>query len=224
MTRSQLVVGTALIALGALLFVDQTGAIDAWALVLRWWPLLLVASGIAQLVTRPRNVVGGLVMATIGGLLLLWTVGPVTSLALLWPALLIGVGLWLLLGRVGTGRRGAGPGMDASAVFGDRQITAPPGPFPGGSLTTLVGDLRVDLRATSLSGTATLQVTTILGDIDLEVPSSWRVEASGPELLGDVVLRPEVGRAPQPDGVLRLRVLTLFGDVTVRAAAAVARG
>ncbi len=134
------------------------------------------------------------------------------------------MGLWLLLGRVGTARHGAGPGMDASAVFGDRQVTAPPGPFPGGSLTTLVGDLRADLRATTLSGTATLQVTTILGDIDLEVPPSWRVEASGPELLGEVVLRSEVGRARHPDGVLRLRVLTLFGDVTVRATAGAARG
>jgi hypothetical protein len=225
MTRSQLVVGTALITLGALLFADQAGAIDdPWGLVLRWWPLLFVASGVAQLVTRPRNVVGGIVMVTIGGLLLLWTVGPVASLALLWPALLIGLGLWLLLGRVGTGRRGSGPALDASAVFGDRHLTAPPGPFPGGSLTTLLGDLRVDLRATTLTGAATLQVTTILGDIDLEVPPNWRVEASGPELLGDVALRPEVGRAEHPDGTLRLRVLTLFGDVTVRASARAAHG
>jgi hypothetical protein len=220
MTRSQLVVGTALIVLGGLLFADQAGAVDAWRLVLTWWPLLFVASGLAQLVTRPRNVVGGLVMSAVGGLLLLWTVGPVGSIALLWPALLIGVGAWLLLGRVGTGRGGAGPGMDVSAVFGDRQVTAPSGPFGGGSLTALVGDLSVDLRAATLADTATLQVTTILGDSEVEVPPSWRVEASGPELLGDVVLLPEVGRDPHPDGVLRLRVLTLLGDVTVRSGVA----
>jgi hypothetical protein len=224
MTRSQLVVGTALIVLGALLFADQAGAVDAWGLVLTWWPLLFVASGLAQFVTRPRNVVGGLVMVAIGGLLLLWTAGPVASIALLWPALLIGVGAWLLLGRVGTGRRGAGPGLDVSAVFGDRQVSVPAGPFPGGSLTTLVGDLSVDLRAATLSDTATLQVTTILGDVDLEVPPTWRVEASGPELLGDVVLRPEVGRHPNPDGVLRLRVLTLLGDVTVRTSVGAGHG
>jgi hypothetical protein len=222
MTRSQLVVGTALIALGVLLFADQAGQVDAWRLVVTWWPLLFVASGLAQFVTRPRNVVGGSVMVAIGGLLLLWTAGPVTSLALLWPALLIGVGAWLLLGRIGTGGRGVGLGIDASAVFGDRRVTVPAGPFPGGSLTTLVGDLGVDLRAATLSGPTTLQVTTIVGDVDLEVPPTWRVEASGPELLGDVVLRPEVGRDPQPDGVLRLRVLTLLGDVTVRATAGAA--
>jgi hypothetical protein len=215
MTRSQLVVGTALIVLGGLLFADQAELVDAWGLVLAWWPLLLVASGLAQLVTRPRNVVGGLVMTAIGGLLLLWTVGPVASIALLWPALLIGVGAWLLLGRIGTGQHGAGPAMDVSALFADRQLTALAGPFPGGSLTTLVGDLGVDLRRTTLSDTVTLQVTTILGDVDLEVPPTWKVEASGPELLGDVVVRPEVGRHPHPDGVLRLRVLTLLGDVTV---------
>lgn len=221
MTRSQLVVGIALIALGGLLLADQVSDVDAWGLVLAWWPLLFVASGVAQVVTRPRNVVGGTVMVAIGGVLLLWTVGPVTSLALLWPALLIGLGLWLLLGRAGTGRRAGDPGLDVSAIFGDRQVTAPPGDFAGGSLTTLLGDLEVDLRAATLAGPTTLHVTTILGDIDLEVPTTWRVVASGPELLGDVVVRPEVGRAPQPDGELRLRVLTLFGDVTVRAAATV---
>lgn len=221
MTRSQLVVGIALIVLGALLLADQVGDVDAWGLVLSWWPLLFVASGVAQVVTRPRNVVGGTVMVAIGGVLLLWTVGPVTSLALLWPALLIGLGLWLLLGRAGVGRRAGDPGLDVSAIFGDRQVTVPPGAFAGGSLTTIVGDLAVDLRAATLAGPTTLQVTTILGDIDLEVPPTWRVVASGPELLGDVVVRPEVGRATQPDGDLRLRVLTLFGDVTVRAAATV---
>jgi hypothetical protein len=219
MTRSQLVVGVALIVLGGLLFADRAGAVDAWTLVLRWWPLLFVASGLAQFLTRPRNVVGGIVMVAVGGVLLLWTVGPVTSLALLWPALLIGLGLWLLLGRVGTGRASGGPTLDVSAAFGDRQVTVPAGPFHGGSATSLVGDLTVDLRAATLDGATTLQVTTILGDIELDVPPSWRVEASGPELLGDVTLRPEVGRTEHPDGILRLRVLTLFGDVTVRASA-----
>jgi hypothetical protein len=216
-TRSQLVVGTALIALGGLLLADQAGALDAWALVLTWWPLVVVASGLAQLVTRPRNVTGGLVLVVLGGLLLLWTAGPVGSLALLWPALLIGVGSWLVLGRVGAGTALEGATVDVSAIFGDHEVAVPPGPFQGGALTTLVGDLRVDLRRTTLAGEATLQVTTIVGDVDLEVPAGWAVVASGPELLGDVVLRPEVGRAAAPAGVLRLRVLTLLGDVTVHA-------
>jgi hypothetical protein len=219
MTRSQLVIGSALIALGALLLADQAGALDAWALVRTWWPLVVVAGGLAQLVTRPRNVTGGVVLAGLGGILLLWTAGPVGSLALLWPALLIGLGLWLVLGRVGSGGHVDGPTVDVSAIFGDREVALPPVPFHGGALTTFVGDLRLDLRRVTLSGDATLQVTTIVGDVDLEVPAGWHVVVDGPELLGDVVLRPEVGRGMHPAGVLRLRVLTLLGDVTVHATA-----
>jgi hypothetical protein len=144
MTRSQLVVGTALVALGGLLLADQAGLlVDAGALLTAWWPLVVVLAGVAQVVTRPRNVVGAVVLGLLGLALLLWTAGPVDSVAFLRPVVLIGLGLWLLLGRVGTGRHTPGRTLDVTAAFGDRRATAPAGPFEGGALTTLLGDVPV---------------------------------------------------------------------------------
>ncbi len=214
MTRSQLVFGLAFILIGVLLLLDRAGLASTWVVVARWWPVVVVLAGLAQLVTRPRNTVGGGLLLLIGGGLLLWTLGVVDSIAVIWPLLLIGLGLWLLAGRR---RRGqiVGTPLDVSAVFDDRSFTLDRGPFNGGSVTTVFGDLELDLRPGSLEpGGATLEVTTIVGDVELRVPPGWRVSASGPELLGDVTVTGVSDDADAP--TLRLRVLTLLGDVDVK--------
>jgi hypothetical protein len=225
MTRPQIVLGPTFVVLGVLLLLDQTGQLEAWSIIAVWWPLVVIASGVAQWVTRPVNPLGGAILALVGAVLLAWTLGAITSPALLWPLLLMGIGLWLLLGRFGSrgvggrgpeARGGAGWSPDVTAVFDDRRVVAPPGPFTGGSATTLFGDVELDLRRAELVDGAVLQVTTIFGDVDVEVPAGWAVKASGPELFGDVTMRPEVGREPVI-GTLTLRVLTLFGDLKVQA-------
>jgi hypothetical protein len=215
MNRSQLVFGLFFIGLGALLLADQAGQVNAWTVIADWWPTLVIASGVAQLVTRPRNTVGGLILLLFGGALLAWTLGAVASISLVWPVLLIGLGVWLLGGRLGRGHDGRG-NIELSAIVDDRTVALPAAPFGGGSAVTLFGDLTVDLRAATLDHDgATLETITIFGDLHLDVPEHWQVQVSGPELLGDV----ETDRVsqPPPDGpVLRLRVLTVFGDVTIR--------
>lgn len=221
MNRSQLVLGPAFVAVGALGLAGQAGWVDAWAVFTTWWPLVVVALGIAQLVGRPRNVTGGAISLLVGLGLLAFTLGAVDSLALLWPLLLVGLGLWLLLARPRIPAAHRDSAADLVTAFGDRAVQVPPGAFPGGSVTTVFGDVEVDLTAAMLpEGEATLQVTTIFGDADLLVPPEWEVRVNGPEIFGSV--RVQSGPAPSPDGagtppVLHLQTTTVFGDLTVRA-------
>jgi hypothetical protein len=217
MTRSQVVFGVLLIAIGVLLLMDRTGLLDAWALFEVGWPAILILAGAAQVITRPRNLLGGAVLTGLGLALFAWTLGLVTSLAVLWPLLLIALGVWLMAARRPFVYRIDGvedSDTDIVAVFDDRVVQRA-GPFAGGSVTAVFGDVRLDLRHASMDAAgATLQVTTIFGDLDLEVPEGWRVAVSGPELLGDVNLR----AAHDPPGdapVLQLRVVTIFGDVDI---------
>ncbi len=215
MTRSQLVFGLAFVVLGVLLLLDEADRVSAWSVLAEWWPTVVILAGLAQLFTRPRNVVGGLLLALLGGTLLLWTLGAVASVTLLWPVLLIALGLWLLLGRVGYSAYRGGDAVELTAVFDDRS-ESPTGPFPGGNITSVFADVRMDLRRTVLDPSgATLHVTTVFGDIDLDIPDGWQVTVAGPELFGDVML--ERATEPPTDApTLRLRVLTVFGDITVR--------
>ena len=190
MTRSRLVFGLVLIALGVLLLVDQAGRLTAWEVVADWWPTIVITCGVAQLVTRPRNTLSGVVLCLLGGVLLLWTLGVVASVAVVWPVLLIAAGLWLLSGRIGRAGNRRADELEVTAIVDDRRELAAEGPFTGGSVTALLGDVELDLGRTTLDAAgATLEVITVFGDVALTIPAAWQVTASGPELFGDVVLR-----------------------------------
>jgi hypothetical protein len=222
MNRSRLTLGTTFVAVGVLALAGQAGRVDAWAVLADWRPLVVLLFGVGQLVGRPRNTTGGGLSLVVGGVLLAFTLGAVDSLALLWPLLLVGLGLWLLLAHPrGPWTRGVA-GTDLVAVFDDRDVRVPAGPFPGGAVTTVFGDVDLDLTLATLpDGEATLQVTTVFGDVDVLVPPEWEVSVDGPAIFGSVRVPP--GPAPGPDAaarspLLRLRTATVFGDLTVRAA------
>lgn len=239
MTRSQFVFGLLFVALGALLLADQAGLVATWAVIADWWPTVIVLSGLARLVTRPRNAAGGILLVVIGGALLLWTLGTVGTITLVWPVLLIGLGVWLMVTRPGGGR-GHSQGsvvedrvvagrvttsrvveglVQATAVFENRAFHAAPGHLDGGSVTAVFGNVSLDLRTATLDDNGVrLRVTTVFGDVALDIPVGWQLRVSGPEIFGTVTTD---GVAPPPAGgpVLRLDVVTVFGDVSVRSSA-----
>lgn len=215
MTRSQLVFGLTFVGLGALLLLDQVGVVVAGSAISGWWPAIVVLAGIAQLVTRPRNLLGGGFLVLVGAALLLRTLELVDTLALLWPIALIAIGLWLLIRPLHRGAETTEFAGETFVLFGDRTERAPAGPLAGRAVTTVFGDVDLDLQDATLDGRATLQLVTIFGDVELHVPAHWTVTVSGPEIFGDVTVpHPPVSVPGAP--VLHLEVLTVFGDVTIR--------
>ncbi|MCC5946951.1 MAG: hypothetical protein JJT89_00730 [Nitriliruptoraceae bacterium] len=216
MTRSRLVLGTTLTLLGGLLLADQAGLVDAWAVLRVGWPSVILLAGSAQVLTRPRNLLGAAVTVTIGTVLLAWTLGGIGSPVVIWPLLLIGLGAWLLFGRGPrpTAAPTGGGSRDVVALF-DRRSLRPTGTLTDGSATAVFDDVRLDLTGCVLEPDgARWQLTSVFGDIDLDLPANCRVEVTGPELLGDVRWRGPVEPASDPEApVLRLRVCTVFGDV-----------
>jgi hypothetical protein len=67
---------------------------DLW----RFWPLLLIVGGVAQLITRrPRNLTVGLFLVTAGVYLQLWMLDLIAlSLWQLWPVILIVIGIGMV--------------------------------------------------------------------------------------------------------------------------------
>lgn len=227
MTRRPVLAGVVLVALGVLLLLDEFGTLAAGELIATWWPLAVIGSGLAKMALPPRSVGGGGVVVAVGAVLQLWRLEVIDDLSLLWPVLLLTLGGWLLLGRYA--RRpdpellgvesvgGAGEQIDVVTVFSDRHVRLAPGSFRGGSVVTIFGDVELDLAAAVPTGKAKLDGVTIFGDVELTVPSSWEVTSSGATILGDVRVDPPT--LPQdggPSPVLRLELVTVFGDVRVR--------
>lgn len=98
----RIIVGVVIIALGTALLIDRTGLADIHLDIGRYWPLILIAMGLARFVDPPRR--AGRRSRRSGGWLLwvgLW--GLVSEFHVLgldyatsWPLLVIGVGIGMV--------------------------------------------------------------------------------------------------------------------------------
>ncbi len=215
MTRSRLFFGVVFIALGALLLAGQAGGVTVSTVIADWWPTVVIFAGLARVVAPPRTTMTGVFFMIVGGVLLMWTHGVIESLSLLWPVLIIALGGVLLVRKPGRPRAELVADGEITVVLSDRNARAAPGPLKTATVTTVLGDVDLDLRDVVIDGEAAMRVVCVLGDVDLMVPEHWRVVVSGPEILASVTTEPPAASAidgPQ----LSLDVVAVLGDVAVR--------
>ncbi len=178
-TLSRLIIGLALIAGGILFTLDNFGLVDVSELW-RFWPLVLVAVGLAKFANR--SFFAGTILVGLGTLFLLRTFGLLRfHLSYLFPLILVFIGLRIVFGQ----RRGArtwdaatNPGgtLNEWAVFGggERRFVSPD--FQGGQANAVCGGFKIDLRESKMAGDrATIDVFCFCGGGELRVPEDWNV-------------------------------------------------
>ena len=228
---SRLLLGLALLALGALWTMDNLGLTDASEFT-RWWPVLLVVFGVTKILgwgTR-RSTFGGALWMVAGGWLLLHALGIVqTGLAGLWPLALVilGTRLILLPGRSRSWRRmerrsvqgvDEGGRLRMEVVGANAQRRAEPGPFHGGEISAVMASAQLDLRAATLGeGRVELETKVVMGGIELFVPHGWHVVNGVQAVLGTIEDHTE--RLPEgiaPRGTLYLTGSVVMGSIEIR--------
>lgn len=182
----QVILGLLIIAFGAALTADNLGYAEVGDL-LRYWPLLLVAFGLARLLRTDNNSsrVSGVLMVLIG----LWlSAGNIFDVAVdfedWWPVILIGLGgLIVFRAMRGGGESGAcetQTSTDSSfsevAIWAGkvRRVSTPS--FKRADLTAIMGGIEVDFRTASTGGQeAVIDVFAWWGGIEITVPPDWAV-------------------------------------------------
>jgi len=224
----RVVVGLGLIATGVLFVLDSSGALDAGETIGDWWPLLLVALGVFQLVSDRRSWLGSGILVAVGVVLLGtrqdWLQGSAWSL--LFAVILVIVGIRLL--NLPRGSRAVAPGpapapvreedatVDAVAVLSKRRVVSTSPAFRGGDATSVLGSLDLDLSGATLAPGARITATVVLGGLNVLVPHGWRVEVTGiPILIGwDNTTRRDVIGPDAP--LLQINAVTVLGGLEVR--------
>ncbi|MEX2430491.1 MAG: DUF5668 domain-containing protein, partial [Dehalococcoidia bacterium] len=186
----ELVVGIGLVIAGILFLLstfDIVEGIDWW----RWLPALLIVWGALQFFSsRGSNVLGSLVLVLVGFALLLATTGvmPWRTFGQLWPAALILLGLAILIGwrRVDRVTAGAAPGDTVAlvSVLGENVRSFTSQSFKGGQTTALMGSAKVDLRDARLAEGAAIDVTVVMGGLELKVPDEWEMDTTATVIMG----------------------------------------
>ena len=181
----QIILGLLIVAFGVILTLDNLEYVEAGR-ILRWWPMLLVAFGLARVLNSDctsSRVSGGLMM--IIGLWLtaddIW--GVPIDFERWWPMFIVAVGAVIVYRAMrGGGQRGPEAQTVSDSQFSEvavwagkvRRIASPV--FRKADLTAIMGGIEVDLRAASTGGQeAVIDVFAWWGGIEITVPPDWSV-------------------------------------------------
>lgn len=222
--RNRIGFGLFVIVLGALALLNNLNVFNMFGM-LQFWPVFLIALGGLLLLRggrATRSLTGGALMG-LGALMALDQAGYIRfSLQTWWPALLIYAGLMVILRgerrRVWQGERGemetSGDAVRANVVMSGSELHNDSQDFKGGSVSVLMGGVKLDLREASIQGEAVLNVEALLGGLQIRVPTDWAVEIELTPVMGGVENRavPPPGR----DKRLRIRGEALMSGVEVR--------
>lgn len=230
MSRGRILLGMLLVALGTLVWIDRIkgphAAHDALAFFGRWWPIGLVVLGAIYLAIylKDRWWLWGPLLIMVSGLLALWfTVRgvPTRALDFLLPTLLVTAGVVLAM----TELQAPDPQRPRYiAVLRGRRMLATASEIRQGSAASFLGHLELDLTrgAFLYDRRGELDVTAIIGRVEVMVPSGWAVERHRrvefpPELSTDD--RKPADDAAVSDSVgtphLIVNTATIFGSVEV---------
>ena len=216
--------GLILIGLGVLFLLDQLGRIDFGDLFSDYWPVILILLGLGSLASHGfRNTEGGWVLIFLGAFFLLLNLEIFgRDIWRYWPIILIALGLWILfkasilpsrhnLPRVTT------DDLDASSILsgGTRRVDSQS--FRGGKATCILGGMEIDLREARLAqDKATLEVTAILGGLEIWVPRDWQVTVEGNPILGSIEDKHRsTTPAPTPQ-TLFVRATAILGGIEIK--------
>ena len=204
---------------------------DQWY---RYWPVILIAAGLAKLVdsaAQGSRVMGG-VMIGIGALFLADNLNVIQlTWADFWPVILIGIGVLMLVNRLSGPILGpkswsftapapaAADGVFcANAIFSGFKRKITEGDFRGAYISAIFGGGELNLRQAGMAGdSAIVQVSAIFGGVEIKVPRNWLVVSEGTGIFGGFAdeTRPPDDNAP---GLKRLIVKgeAIFGGVNVK--------
>lgn len=235
------IIGGVLVTLGLLLLLSNAGILplnlgigSLWGFIADWWPLILVAVGLAGLISGGfRFRLWAVILLLLGVSFLLSNLDILDAGAFLWPALIVIAGVFILLGRRGRRRRRETVAVQPSdnnpavilpgnastagtagtpwrAVFGNvsERIATPD--FQGGAAEAVFGSVELDFRDTALADNAAhLTVSVTFGELKLRVPPDWTVHCHDVKVtLGHVEQRhPPAPEQANPQ-------LTITGAVT----------
>lgn len=224
--------GIVLILLGAGFLLDQFELMSFGALFRDYWPVILILLGLIGLLDRRSSKFGNLLLIVIGIIFQIDRLNLLEGNAfkLLWPIILILVGLKVILGGgsiiIDTdnsekktrfkGNITLENSFDETVILSAMETNIQSRDFRGGRATAILGGLEIDLSGARIhNNEAIIDVTAILGGVEIYVPHHWRVEVSGTPILGGWSNKTKINNDPNAP-VLKVRCFVLFGGMEVK--------
>jgi predicted membrane protein len=236
-SHSHVVLGIIALVLGIMFLLGNLGIFYIGHLW-QFWPVILIGIGISQLLDA-RNVqrmISSAVLVAVGVIFLAHNLGYIPwylwNWHLLWPVLLIYIGVMILLS--GFGRHIPWPALGPFArgdssdsfdvlkemvVFGGINRIIVSQDFQVGQAMAIFGGVEINLRrAATTKSEIEIEASAVFGGVELTVPDTWDVTVRGAGILGGYEDKTYPVHVPEDGKRTRLivRGAAIFGGVTVK--------
>lgn len=180
--------GLIIVVLGGVLLANNLGVIsfNDWD---KFWGVfgsgLFLIAGLLTIISR-SSWIWGILLCAVGATIVLNTFNIVDASvwAVLWPAVLIGVGLSILFKfDQPKSKKSADKSNNKTAVFYGED-SRPKGDYDGGSLSAIFGGIELDLRQANIKDGTVIDIFTFCGGIDITMPSDVVVQNEVRGFLG----------------------------------------
>ena len=209
---TRILIGLVVIAVGALLLLDRLN-VGVDIRFRDYWPTLIILIGIVKLLQPgpSRQTFWGLTLLGIGGLFQLNNFGIIDFwFDDLWPILIILAGIAIIrfssskhkfvaihshdkennepcCGSFTRNNSLDNDRVNISVTFGGGAYKITSKEFKGGDVNATLGGVELDFRNADIAGnSAELNLSVVMGAIELRIPSHWQVEVQGSPLLGAI--------------------------------------
>jgi len=210
-------VGSVIVAGGVLWLADSAELVDAGEVISNWWPVLLIAAGVVSFLSNRRQWLFPLVMIVAGVGLLLETTGAIDIGQLIFPALVILVGVLIILGRgISGGTEVSSDEIRSFNIFSGSELASNSRSFRGGNVGAVFGGADIDLRNAVLAPDAVLDAFVMFGGLEIRVPEGWRVTTRGMPIFGGVENKTAKETLPEDAPTLLISMTVLFGGLEIR--------
>lgn len=216
-TTARILTGLAVLAFGVAALLDAINIIEFWSWLGTWWPLAIILAGVLMFIHDFRQYIGTIALVAIGSLLQLNNLDiiEVNIWALVWPIIIIAVGVAILINRLAP-KNASNSKTDAiSAILGGSESSNNSKDYKGGKITSILGGVELDLRDAVIKKEATIEVFALMGGIEIKVPREWRVQSNVFPVLGGVEGKALRGNPSEDAPVLIITGTATLGGVEI---------
>ncbi len=172
-TVSKNITGLVVLAVGAALLLNALNVIRVDNIVHDYWPMAIVLAGLLVLLNSWRSWAIAAFLVVLGGLYQLREADMINvePWAIVWPLILMFIGISIVFGRSYTGKRASKADRDdVTAIMAGADVKNHSKTFKQSDMTAIMGGAQIDLREADFDKDALVDVFAFWGGVEIIVP------------------------------------------------------
>lgn len=228
LSSGTIIIGLLLVAIGGLFLLDNWQILEIHFSVENWWPVILIVIGLSQWIgSRSFFHFPGWFMVMLGVIFLCanhhWLGINWENFWKLWPLMLIFLGISVISSRPGSPtplhhhrvQQSSDDFLRITAILSGTEKKVTSQAFSGGEISTIMGGAEVDLRGAKLAPAGgILTVGTVMGGVEIYVPTTWKIEVQSNAVFGGIDDRTR--QMPVGDERLIIRASAVMGGIEIK--------